>query len=167
MKENPTRKRRFAIAAVVILALFALGRFLQHPPSAMDVLSGATKKTQTAQLADEYTLGLPQDMKQSEQQTIMALASGQETQETLSGEVQLTVSAEDTAAQKYARKLAKKLEQSGADCRVQMQTDAMLRSFAKEGRLQLFLIASDSIHENQTQAYTVQMLTQKEMEAVR
>lgn len=167
MKENPTRKRRFVLAAVLVLALFALGRFLQHPPSAMDVLSGATKQTQNAQLAEEYALGMSQDMEQSEQKTIAALAAGQEAQESLSGEIQLTVSTEDTAAQKYARKLARELEQSGADCRVQTQSDAMLRSFAREGKLQLFLIARDAIGQNQTQAYTVQTLTREEMEAVR
>ncbi len=167
MKENSTRKRRFAIAAVLVLALFALGRFLQHPPSAMDVLSGATKKTQSAELADTYALGMSQDMERSEQQTIAVLAVGQEAQDSLPDKVLLTVSEEDEAAQKYARKLARELEENGADCHVQTQSDAMLRAFAKEGKLQLFLIARDQIGRNQTQAYTIQELTREEMEAVR
>ncbi len=167
MKENSTRKRRFTIAAVLVLALFALGRFLQHPPSAMDVLSGATKKTQSAELADTYALGMSQDMERSEQQTIAVLAVGQEAQDSLPDKVLLTVSEEDEAAQKYARKLARELEENGADCHVQTQSDAMLRAFAKEGKLQLFLIARDQIGRNQTQAYTIQELTREEMEAVR
>lgn len=167
MKENSTRKRRFAIAAVLVLVLFALGRFLQHPPSAMDVLSGATKKTQTAELADTYALGMSQDMKRGEQQAIAAVAAGQETQDSLPDSVLLTVSEEDEAAQKYARKLAQELERHGTDCRVQTQSDALLRAFAKEGKLQLFVIARDQIGRNQTQAYTVQELTREEMEAVR
>lgn len=168
MKENSTRKRRFAIAAVLVLALFALGRFLQHPPSVMDVLSGATKKTQTAELADAYALGMSQDIQIDDKQIIIAVAAGQETQSKLSdNEIQLTVSKEDEAAQKYARKLARALEQHGTDCRVQTQPDAMLRAFAKEGKLQLFLLACDQIGEKQTQAYTVQELTREEMEAVR
>ncbi len=166
MKENSTRKRRFAIAAVLVLALFALGRFLQHPPSAMDVLSGATKKTQSAELADTYALGMSQDMEQSEQQAIAALAAGQEAQDSLPEAVLLTVSEEDEAAQKYARKLARELDENGTDCRVQTQSDAMLRAFAKEGKLQLFLIARDQIGRDQTQAYTIQELTREEMEAV-
>lgn len=167
MKESSTRKRRFAIAAVLILVLFALGRFLQHPPSAMDVLSGATKKMQTAELADAYALGMPQDMERGEQETVAALAVGQETQDSLPESVLLTVSEQDEAAQKYARKLAQKLERNGTDCRVQTQSDALLRAFAKEGKLQLFLIARDRIGRKQTQAYTVQELTREEMEAVR
>lgn len=167
MKESSTRKRRFAIAAVLVLVLFALGRFLQHPPSAMDVLSGATQKTQTAELADAYALGMPQDMERGEQEAVAALASGQETQDSLPDSVLLTVSEQDEAAQKYARKLAQKLERSGTDCRVQTQSDALLRAFAKEGKLQLFLIARDRIGRKQTQAYTVQELTREEMEAVR
>lgn len=167
MKEDSTRKRRFAIAAVLVLVLFALGRFLQHPPSAMDVLSGATKKTQTAELADSYALGMSQDMEHSEQQAIVALAAGQEAQDSLPDTVLLTVSEEDEAAQKYARKLARELDENGADCRVQTQSDALLRAFAKEGKLQLFLIARDQIGRDQTQAYTVQELTREEMEAVR
>ncbi len=167
MKEDSTRKRRFAIAAVLVLALFVLGRFLQHPPSAMDVLSGATKKTQTAELAGTYALGMSQDMEHSEQQAIATLAAGQETQDSLPDTVLLTVSEEDEAAQKYARKLARELDENGVDCRVQTQSDAMLRAFAKEGKLQLFLIARDQIGRNQTQAYTVQELTREEMEAVR
>lgn len=166
MKENSTRKRRFAIAAVLVLALFALGRFLQHPPSAMDVLSGATKKTQTAELADSYALGMSQDMERSEQQAIAALAAGQKAQDSLPDAVLLTVSEEDEAAQKYARKLARELDEKGTDCRVQTQSDAMLRAFAKEGKLQLFLIARDQIRRDQTQAYTIQELTREEMEAV-
>ncbi len=167
MKENSTRKRRFTIAAVLVLALFALGRFLQHPPSAMNVLSGATKKTQSAELADTYALGMSQDMERSEQQTIAVLAVGQEAQDSLPDKVLLAVSEEDEAAQKYARKLARELEENGADCHVQTQSDAMLRAFAKEGKLQLFLIARDQIGRNQTQAYTIQELTREEMEAVR
>ena len=167
MKESSTRKRRFAIAAVLVLVLFALGWFLQHPPSAMDVLSGATKKTQTAELADAYALGMPQDMERREQEAVAALAAGQETQDSLPDSVLLTVSEQDEAAQKYARKLAQKLERSGTDCRVQTQSDALLRAFAKEGKLQLFLIARDRIGRKQTQAYTVQELTREEMEAVR
>ncbi len=167
MKENSTRKRRFTIAAVLVLALFALGRFLQHPPSAMDVLSGATQKTQSAELADTYALGMSQDMERSEQQTIAVLAVGQEAQDSLPDKVLLAVSEEDEAAQKYARKLARELEENGADCHVQTQSDAMLRAFAKEGKLQLFLIARDQIGRNQTQAYTIQELTREEMEAVR
>lgn len=167
MKESSTRKRRFAIAAVLVLVLFALGRFLQHPPSAMDVLSGATKKTQTAELADAYALGMPQDMERGEQEAVAALAAGQETQDDLPESVLLTVSEQDEAAQKYARKLAQKLEHNGTDCRVQTQSDALLRAFAKEGKLQLFLIACDRIGRKQTQAYTVQELTREEMEAVR
>lgn len=167
MKENSTRKRRFAIAAMLVLVLFALGRFLQHPPSAMDVLSGATQKTQTAELADAYALGMPQDMERGEQEAVAALAAGQETQDDLPESVLLTVSEQDEAAQKYARKLAQKLERSGTDCRVQTQSDALLRAFAKEGKLQLFLIARDRIGRKQTQAYTVQELTREEMEAVR
>lgn len=167
MKESSTRKRRFAIAAVLVLVLFALGRFLQHPPSAMDVLSGATKKTQTVELADAYALGMPQDMERGEQEAVAALASGQETQDGLPDSVLLTVSEQDEAAQKYARKLAQKLERNGTDCRVQTQSDALLRAFAKEGKLQLFLIARDRIGRKQTQAYTVQELTREEMEAVR
>lgn len=167
MEENSTRKRRFAIAAVLVLALFVLGRFLQHPPSAMDVLSGATQKTQTAELADSYALGMSQDMERSEQQAIAALAAGQEAQDSLPDTVLLTVSEEDEAAQKYARKLARELDENGVDCRVQTQSDAMLRAFAKEGKLQLFVIARDQIGRNQTQAYTVQELTREEMEAVR
>ena len=142
MKEDSTRKRRFAIAAVLVLVLFALGRFLQHPPSAMDILSGATKKTQTAELADTYALGMPQDMEHREQEAVAALAAGQNTQ-SLPDSVLLTVSEQDEAAQKYARKLARELERNGTDCRVQTQSDAMLRAFAKEGKLQLFLIARD------------------------
>lgn len=167
MKESSTRKRRFAIAAVLVLALFALGRFLQHPPSAMDVLSGATQKTQTAELAEHYALGMPQDMERGEQDAIVALDAGQETQDGLPDSVLLTVSEEDEAAQTYARKLARALERSGTDCRVQTQSDAMLRAFAKEGKLQLFLIARDQIGRKQTQAYIVQELTREEMEAVR
>lgn len=167
MKESSTRKRRFAIAAVLVLVLFVLGRFLQHPPSAMDVLSGATKKTQTAELADTYALGMPQDMERGEQEAVAALAAGQETQDSLPDSVLLTVSEQDEAAQKYARKLAQKLERNGTDCRVQTQSDALLRAFAKEGKLQLFLIARDRIGRKQTQAYTVQELTREEMEAVR
>lgn len=167
MKENSTRKRRFAIAAVLVLVLFALGRFLQHPPSAMDVLSGATKKTQTAELADAYALGMPQDMERGEQKAVAALAAGQETQDSLPESVLLTVSEQDEAAQKYARKLAQKLERNGTDCRVQTRSDALLRAFAKEGKLQMFLIARDQIGRKQTQAYTVQELTREEMEAVR
>lgn len=167
MKESSTRKRRFAIAAVLVLVLFALGRFLQHPPSAMDVLSGATKKTQTAELADAYALGMPQDMERREQEAVAALAAGRETQDSRPDSVLLTVSEQDEAAQKYARKLAQKLERSGTDCRVQTQSDALLRAFAKEGKLQLFLIARDQIGRKQTQAYTVQELTREEMEAVR
>lgn len=167
MKEDSTRKRRVAIAAVLVLALFALGRFLQHPPSAMDVLSGATKKTQTAELADAYALGMPQDMERGEQEAVAALATGQETQDSLPDSVLLTVSEQDEAAQKYARKLAQKLERNGTDCCVQTQSDALLRAFAKEGKLQLFLIARDRIGRKQTQAYTVQELTREEMEAVR
>ena len=167
MKEDSTRKRRFAIAAVLVLVLFALGRFLQHPPSAMDVLSGATQKTQTAELADSYALGMSQDMERSEQRAIAALAAGQEARDSLPDTVLLTVSEEDEAAQKYARKLARELDENGADCRVQTQSDAMLRAFAKEGKLQLFVIARDQIGRNQTQAYTVQKLTREEMEAVR
>lgn len=167
MKEDSTRKRRVAIAAVLVLALFALGRFLQHPPSAMDVLSGATKKTQTAELAEHYALGMPQDMERGEQDAIAALAAGQETQDSLPESVLLTVSEQDEAAQTYARKLARALERSGTDCRVQTQSDALLRAFAKEGKLQLFLIARDQIGRKQTQAYTVQELTREEMEAVR
>lgn len=163
MKEDSTRKRRFAIAAVLVLVLFALGRFLQHPPSAMDVLSGATKRTQTAELADAYALGMPQDMERGEQEAVAALAAGQETQDSLPDSVLLTVSEQDEAAQKYAREL----ERNGTDCRVQTQSDAMLRAFAKEGKLQLFLIARDQIGRKQTQAYTVQELTREEMEAVR
>lgn len=166
MKEDPTRKRRFAIAAVLVLVLFALGRFLQHPPSAMDVLSGATKKTQTAELADTYALGMPQDMERREQEAVAALAAGQNTQ-SLPDSVLLTVSEQDEAAQTYARKLARALERNGTDCRVQTQSDALLRAFAKEGKLQLFLIARDQIGRKQTQAYTVQELTREEMEAVR
>lgn len=166
MKESSTRKRRFAIAAVLVLALFALGRFLQHPPSAMDVLSGATKKTQTAELEDTYALGMPQDMERREQEAVAALAAGQNTQ-SLPDSVLLTVSEQDEAAQTYARKLARELERNGTDCRVQTQSDAMLRAFAKEGKLQLFLIARDQIGRKQTQAYTVQELTREEMEAVR
>lgn len=166
MKEDSTRKRRFAIAAVLVLVLFALGRFLQHPPSAMDVLSGATKKTQTAELADTYALGMPQDMERREQEAVAALAAGQNTQ-SLPDSALLTVSEQDEAAQKYARKLARELERNGTDCRVQTQSDAMLRAFAKEGKLQLFLIARDQIGRKQTQAYTVQELTREEMEAVR
>ena len=166
MKEDSTRKRRFAIAAVLVLVLFALGRFLQHPPSAMDVLSGATKKTQTAELADTYALGMPQDMERREQEAVAALAAGQNTQ-SLPDSVLLTVSEQDEAAQTYARKLARELERNGTDCRVQTQSDAMLRAFAKEGKLQLFLIAHDQIGRKQTQAYTVQELTREEMEAVR
>lgn len=166
MKEDSTRKRRFAIAAVLVLVLFALGRFLQHPPSAMDVLSGATKKTQTAELADTYALGMPQDMERREQEAVAALAAGQNTQ-SLPDSVLLTVSEQDEAAQTYARKLARALERNGTDCRVQTQSDAMLRAFAKEGKLQLFLIARDQIGRKQTQAYTVQELTREEMEAVR
>ena len=166
MKEESTRKRRFAIAAVLVLVLFALGRFLQHPPSAMDVLSGATKKTQTAELADTYALGMPQDMERREQEAVAALAAGQNTQ-SLPDSALLTVSEQDEAAQKYARKLARELERNGTDCRVQTQSDAMLRAFAKEGKLQLFLIARDQIGRKQTQAYTVQELTREEMEAVR
>lgn len=167
MEENSTRKRRFAIAAVLVLALFALGRFLQHPPSAMDVLSSATQKTQTAELADTYALGISQDMERGEQQAVAALAAGQEAQDSLPDTVLLTVSEEDEAAQKYARKLVRELNENGADCRVQTQSDAMLRAFAKEGKLQLFVIARDQIGRNQTQAYTVQELTREEMEAVR
>lgn len=167
MKESSTRKRRFAIAAVLVLVLFALGRFLQHPPSAMDVLSGATQKTQTAELADTYALGMPQDMEREEQEAVAALAAGQETQDDLPDSVLLTVSEQDEAAQKYARKLAQKLERNGTDCCVQTQADALLRAFAKEGKLQLFLIACDRIGRKQTQAYTVQELTREEMEAVR
>ena len=167
MKESSTRKRRFAIAAVLVLVLFALGRFLQHPPSAMDVLSGATKKTQTAELAERYALGMPQDMERGEQEAIAALAAGRETQDGLPDKVLLTVSEKDEAAQTYARKLARALERSGTDCRVQTQSAAMLRAFAKEGKLQLFLIASDQIGRSQTQAYSVQELTREEMEAVR
>lgn len=166
MKEDSTRKRRFAIAAVLVLVLFALGRFLQHPPSAMDVLSGATQKTQTAELADTYALGMPQDMERREQEAVAALAAGQNTQ-SLPDSVLLTVSEQDEAAQTYARKLARALERNGTDCRVQTQSDAMLRAFAKEGKLQLFLIARDQIGRKQTQAYTVQELTREEMEAVR
>lgn len=166
MKEDSTRKRRFAIAAVLVLVLLALGRFLQHPPSAMDVLSGATKKTQTAELADTYALGMPQDMERREQEAVAALAAGQNTQ-SLPDSVLLTVSEQDEAAQTYARKLARELERNGTDCRVQTQSDAMLRAFAKEGKLQLFLIARDQIGRKQTQAYTVQELTREEMEAVR
>lgn len=167
MKEDSTRKRRFAIAAVLVLVLFALGRFLQHPPSAMDILSGATQKTRTAELADSYALGMSQDMKRSEQQVIAALAVGQEAQDSLPDTVLLTVSEEDEAAQKYARKLAQELDENDADCRVQTQSDALLRAFAKEGKLQLFVIARDQIGRNQTKAYTVQELTREEMEAVR
>lgn len=163
MKESSTRKRRFAIAAVLVLVLFALGRFLQHPPSAMDVLSGATKKTQTAELAEHYALGMPQDMERGEQDAIVALAAGQETQDGLPDSVLLTVSEQDEAAQTYARKL----ERNGTDCRVQTRSDALLRAFAKEGKLQMFLIARDQIGRKQTQAYTVQELTREEMEAVR
>ena len=163
MKEDSTRKRRFAIAAVLVLVLFALGRFLQHPPSAMDVLSGATKKTQTAELADTYALGMPQDMERREQEAVAALAAGQNTQNGLPDSVLLTVSEQDEAAQTYAREL----ERNGTDCRVQTQSDAMLRAFAKEGKLQLFLIARDQIGRKQTQTYTVQELTREEMEAVR
>lgn len=166
MKEDSTRKRRVAIAAVLVLVLFALGRFLQHPPSAMDVLSGATKKTQIAELADTYALGMPQDMERREQEAVAALAAGQNTQ-SLPDSVLLTVSEQDEAAQTYARKLARELERNGTDCRVQTQSDAMLRAFAKEGKLQLFLIARDQIGRKQTQAYTVQELTREEMEAVR
>ena len=171
MKEDSTRKRRVAIAAVLVLALFALGRFLQHPPSAMDVLSGATQKTQTAELAEHYALGMPQDMERGEQDAIVALAAGQETQDGLPDSVLLTVSEQDEAAQTYARKLARKLarelERNGTDCRVQTRSDALLRAFAKEGKLQMFLIARDQIGRKQTQAYTVQELTREEMEAVR
>lgn len=167
MKEDSTRKRRVAIAAVLVLALFALGRFLQHPPSAMDVLSGATQKTQTAELAEHYALGMPQDMERGEQEAVAALAAGQETQDSLPESVLLTVSEQDEAAQKYARKLAQKLERNGTDCRVQTRSDALLRAFAKEGKLQMFLIARDQIGRKQTQAYTVQELTREEMEAVR
>lgn len=167
MKEDSTRKRRVAIAAVLVLALFALGRFLQHPPSAMDVLSGATQKTQTAELAEYYALGMPQDMERGEQEAVAALAAGQETQDSLPESVLLTVSEQDEAAQKYARKLAQKLERNGTDCRVQTRSDALLRAFAKEGKLQMFLIARDQIGRKQTQAYTVQELTREEMEAVR
>ena len=167
MKEDSTRKRRVAIAAVLVLALFALGRFLQHPPSAMDVLSGATKKTQTAELVDIYALGMPQDMERREQEAVAALATGQNTQNGLPDSVLLTVSEQDEAAQTYARKLARELERNGTDCRVQKQSDTMLRAFAKEGKLQLFLIARDQIGRKQTQAYTVQELTREEMEAVR
>ena len=166
MKEDPTRKRRFAIAAVLVLVLFALGRFLQHPPSAMDILSGATKKTQTAELADTYALGMPQDMERREQEAVAALAAGQNTQ-SLPDSVLLTVSEQDEAAQTYARKLARALERNGTDCRVQTQSDALLRAFAKEGKLQLFLIARDQIGRKQTQAYSIQELTREEMEAVR
>lgn len=166
MKESSTRKRRFAIAAVLVLVLFALGRFLQHPPSAMDVLSGATKKTQTAELADTYALGMPQDMERREQEAVAALAAGQNTQ-SLPDSVLLTVSEQDEAAQTYARKLARELERNGTDCRVQTQSDALLRAFAKEGKLQLFLIARDQIGRKQTQAYSIQELTREEMEAVR
>lgn len=167
MKEDSTRKRRFAIAAVLVLVLFALGRFLRHPPSAMDVLSGATKKTQTAELADTYALGMPQDMERGEQRAVAAFAAGQNTQNGLPDSMLLTVSEQDEAAQTYARKLARELERNGTDCRVQTQSDAMLRAFAKEGKLQLFLIARDQIGRSQTQAYSIQELTREEMEAVR
>ena len=110
---------------------------------------------------------MPQDMERGEQEAVAALAAGQETQDSLPESVLLTVSEQDEAAQKYARKLAQTLERSGTDCRVQTQPDALLRAFAKEGKLQLFLIARDQIGRKQTQAYTVQELTREEMEAVR
>lgn len=106
-------------------------------------------------------------MERGEQDAIAALAAGQETQDSLPESVLLTVSEQDEAAQTYARKLARALERRGTDCRVQTQSDAMLRAFAKEGKLQLFLIARDQIGRKQTQAYTVQELTREEMEAVR
>ena len=166
MEENSTRKRRFAIAAVLVCpvcagSVFAApavcdGRFVRCDQK------DANRRT-CGQLCAGHVAG------HGAQRTTGHSSSccRSEAQDSLPDTVLLTVSEEDEAAQKYARKLARELDENGVDCRVQTQSDAMLRAFAKEGKLQLFVIARDQIGRNQTQAYTVQELTREEMEAVR
>jgi hypothetical protein len=134
-------KRRTFIAIATIIAIAAFGALLQNPPSLIDAITGATRKSRPLILSvapKSYTLAVnPERFKISD---IEAALSGQGSYD--GAEIQLSI-LEGIFTERKSDEISESLSVAGFNPKVNAYSETMLFSRAIAGKYDLLLYPAD------------------------
>ena len=140
----------FAVTAAFIAFM---GGATHSPPSVIDAVTGATRKSKknTSEYNGSYIIGI--NTESTLQSEIIAICSGKDTgTENENGNICLFIPESDSKANSFAKEISERLETSGFDTEVRQYSDTMLRSRIISRKYDIFiaaeeLIDSDLLHD--------------------
>jgi hypothetical protein len=148
-------KRRTFLAAATVIAIAAFGALLQNPPSLIDAITGATRKSRPLILSvapKSYTLAVNPD--RFEISGIEAALSGQGAYG--GTEIQLSI-LEGIFTERKSSEISKSLSIAGFVPKVKAYSETMLFSRAIAGKYVLLLYPADDSAPNIPGAFQIEV----------
>ena len=139
-----TLKRRLILLAVTAAFIAFMGGATHSPPSVIDAVTGATRKSKknTSEYNGSYIIGINTEI--AEKSEIIAICSGEGTAMCASGHIRLFIPESDSKSNSYAKEISERLEKSGFDTEIRRYSDTMLRSRIVSEKYDIF-IATDEL----------------------
>ena len=128
-----TLKRRLILLAVTAAFIAFMGGATHSPPSVIDAVTGATRKSKknTSEYNGSYIIGINTEI--AEKSEIIAICSGEGTAMCASGHIRLFIPESE------------RLEKSGFDTEIRRYSDTMLRSRIVSEKYDIFIAADELI----------------------
>jgi hypothetical protein len=165
-------KRKFIIIVVTVFVLGLFGELMQNPPNMVDAITGATakskrKQTEKVEFADEYVLGInpngdtDDELLEELYQAICQRADLKSFPDDRN--IQITISAEDAALEKYMRSFETAMEKEDIDVNVLSYSSLMAISRVHSGKYDVFLLDRESVLESDLENCTYFVIQGSEM----
>jgi len=140
-----TLKRRLILLAVTAAFIAFMGGATHSPPSVIDAVTGATRKSKknTSEYNGSYIIGINTEI--AEKSEIIAICSGEGTAMCASGHIRLFIPESDSKSNSYAKEISERLEKSGFDTEIRRYSDTMLRSRIVSEKYDIFIAADELI----------------------
>jgi hypothetical protein len=149
-------KRKFIIIVVTVFVLGLFGELMQNPPNMVDAITGATskmkkKQTEKAEFANEYIFGInpngDMDVELLEElyQAICQWADLKSFSKDVN--IQITISKDDAALEKYMRSFETAMEKEGLSINVISYSSLMAASRVHSGKYDVFLLDREAVLE--------------------
>lgn len=149
-------KKKLVIIVVTVFVLGVFGELLQNPPNIVDAITGATpktkrKQTETAEFANEYILGInPNGDTDTEilEELYQAICQRADVKSFPNDRnIQITISENDAALEKYMRSFETAMEKEGMAINVTSYSSLMAASRVHSGKYDVFLLDREAVLE--------------------